>query len=86
VFTTPSSNQARLMLVEPSSLKIFLTSLRCSYTNRKNKHPSYMQLIFNYNEKKDLSERQMQHKNTINCMYIVHATLRPEEIIDTKTL
>ncbi|EFC2233967.1 hypothetical protein GAF94_23320 [Escherichia coli] len=74
------------MLVEPSSIKIFITSLRCSQTNRKNKHTSYMQCIFNYNEKMVFPEGKMQHKNTINCMYIVHATLRPEEIIDTKTL
>jgi len=45
-----------------------------------------MQCIFNYNEKTVFLKGQMQHKNTINCMYIVHTTLRPEEIIDTKTL
>ncbi|KXG97458.1 hypothetical protein HMPREF3041_01575 [Escherichia coli] len=45
-----------------------------------------MQCIFNCNEKTVFLKGQMQYKNTINCMYIVHTTLRPEEIIDTKTL
>ncbi|NAO89233.1 hypothetical protein FZN09_24955, partial [Escherichia coli] len=50
----------------------------------KNKHASYMQCIFNYNGKMVFLKGEEQHKNTISCMYIVHITLRPEKIIDTK--
>ncbi|EIH97521.1 hypothetical protein EC96154_A0031 [Escherichia coli 96.154] len=45
-----------------------------------------MQCIFNYNGKMVFLKGQVQHKNTINCMYIVHITLRPEKTIDTKPL
>ncbi|EFI9127855.1 hypothetical protein HID54_004885, partial [Escherichia coli] len=48
------------------------------------KHASYMQCIFNYNGKMVFLKGEEQHKNTISCMYIVHITLRPEKIIDTK--